>query len=1595
MVAHLKKRAAVLVGLCKKAIKAKAFREVSTYENELCECCILDPSCVEAGHAQVFTAAHTQTVKAIKECMRKLQDEADTSIGRDELDIASGAITHLEQMCCLSRLFTAEAVPIEDIHQRLQKQYSEKTDAFEHTVLILLEQEKFPRLTALLGGASELQSEESVVRGRDLVVSNCSQRFEKASQILCSAQKPSGAVAIPVQMQQAGALLSWFDRAAGLGSVLPGDSFQSWQRTLKIKTTALLGKVNARANRMLQRWAYAQVNRALQELEMYVDGFPEVIREMAVAMQSELKTELSKSLEGCEVELTEALEKSDGDCLNGIMGGIEALGGQEVSSDLTSLNTVQLLGKFNDKIKTTLVERCQKIFTELKQFKFVEAFAKIDDMAQLRSQSPLWVDRNLHAQQYSQAALHQHAKSQMESVLEVDWICDAGSPISHKTEVLDACRVANAVLYNDVTKSMTDALSAEIMHMKIDNLWEIRKAAEMATRLSSCLRVLPKSQYTARLQRARDQLSKHLIFQVEQKERAHREAKQANDYSGLGDTKPFLEYGCEALVAIKDGEDSEAPVLEALIKKVKNAIAPDEAFVQGLLTGHRLTSDLDLCATVAPFDPREKHTVGTIAWTFLAMKEKEKYIKTILALQGIGDQWSMIKVMEMKIKAGVDNVDRLWREGAYGQIEILRQNLFFIHHTFLRGRGVDIDTIASAALAAHGHINKLVNAKAASLEGQAFTEFDSLFISRTFSLAKIKAGIAKLNRIFAVAENVAAAVGGSDAAAQGVTVRTKEEMILAIVNRMQASVKEIVSKWSSTRTVATEVAPLIIKLHTIAVEMRCEGATKSWFESSIHTALDKCKEMQRQTPSFDIESLHVLLSADNMGAEVAGSSEFSVFKSFGLKRWKAQVIKMTFADALKNTMGVKENTITSKEEAQLLELHGIFETEYAELVELFKTEPDDDTRCKEVAEEVCSRFSSRSSIIAGMLRRYKAANSTSKITSVQYQVTLLVADVFALWSMTEVYDAGTKDASYKEPFGLQILAIFFLFGLNKVDDFISRNIRAVSERISPRSIKLEKSFFIQILTGQGKSITLGVLSACLALVGYRVDCVCFSPYLSKRDYAAFGNIFKALQVDSKIEYGTFGDLCDKLIKKAVDLRPCTEQLLTGQDVTVTTTGQSGEMTVALLDEVDVLFSEQFRGKSYNPAASVSTAAAKSLLDLAWRTKGSSGLKKGLLQSDAFKQLVAAAPACERVFRTIVDEMVSDLATLRTHSYKVKDGQIGYADGAGGISTTTSYGFKTLWAAYLENEKNSSFYVHKRFTPMCGQFSFAEIPLLYDVVLGVTGTLSSLPKPIMETLQTTYNVQKFMYMPSIFGPRKVTPWKGDKRNVIVAVNEANQHVALADKIQATFPRGQPVLLFLESDEAVEKFWESTYLRDLRKAGNFFKVGADTSNVQWHIENATRVTEAGLGHVTLFSRELGRGTDFAASAPSINEAGGVCVIMGFFADDVSEEQQTEGRTGRNGARGEFFLILEASRLLRCLKVTQSELDAQAEGNGMYAMLDQKRQAATKETCDRLDKAVIAMKAVHDKTIRYQKALKRVAANGSSANLEACVELLLEFL
>jgi preprotein translocase subunit SecA len=72
---------------------------------------------------------------------------------------------------------------------------------------------------------------------------------------------------------------------------------------------------------------------------------------------------------------------------------------------------------------------------------------------------------------------------------------------------------------------------------------------------------------------------------------------------------------------------------------------------------------------------------------------------------------------------------------------------------------------------------------------------------------------------------------------------------------------------------------------------------------------------------------------------------------------------------------------------------------------------------------------------------------------------------------------------------------------------------------------------IEILTGEGKSIIIGFCTTIFALIGFEVHSVCYSSYLSERDYTAFLELFQFLKLEDSITYGTFNEISDIILQK--------------------------------------------------------------------------------------------------------------------------------------------------------------------------------------------------------------------------------------------------------------------------------------------------------------------------------------------------------------------------------------------------------------------------------------------------------------------------------
>ena len=206
--------------------------------------------------------------------------------------------------------------------------------------------------------------------------------------------------------------------------------------------------------------------------------------------------------------------------------------------------------------------------------------------------------------------------------------------------------------------------------------------------------------------------------------------------------------------------------------------------------------------------------------------------------------------------------------------------------------------------------------------------------------------------------------------------------------------------------------------------------------------------------------------------------------------------------------------------------------------------------------------------------------------SLKDEIPELMSHIFAVWTLknSQHYNASRgideNKAYLLMPHVGQVISIFRMFGIG----------------YSKKSDKYDN--LIQIGTGEGKSVVMAVAASIFALIGYDVNCSCYSEYLSSRDKQAFASVFEALGIEDHIEYGTFNKLCEKVLQMIFENKSYLSPIITKR---------GARSKVLLIDEVDVFLSEKYYGGLYLPSVYLNDSYIKNLLDEIWRNKNVSPL----------------------------------------------------------------------------------------------------------------------------------------------------------------------------------------------------------------------------------------------------------------------------------------------------------------------------------------------------------------------------------------------------
>jgi hypothetical protein len=717
-----------------------------------------------------------------------------------------------------------------------------------------------------------------------------------------------------------------------------------------------------------------------------------------------------------------------------------------------------------------------------------------------------------------------------------------------------------------------------------------------------------------------------------------------------------------------------------------------------------------------------------------------------------------------------------------------------------------------------------------------------------------------------------------------------------------------------------------------------------------------------------------------------------------LARTRAHQLQPHPHDATQRRTSTIEDAISFDE---VMNQYASFNTLYCKLVRegLTQLEPAKE-QCKVVVQKILRRADMRfvdrvRELMVQLFLYWTLSNSTHYFDNVGGQAAGRAAD----------------DSSWmylKQPHAGQIISIFRMFGID----------------CGVGSEQELQNHFVQVGTGEGKSVVLAITSCIFALLGKDVHCVCYSEYLYKRDQADFKPLFEAFNVERSIKYGTFQDLCESYLNRRGDIRHSVQSIVecpTGQawcrgGAEPSDFPADDVPKVLLIDEVDVFFKGDFYGCAYRPTAALRDETVSALLDYVWscrdgfvpapgsgdnwgsrhttlaKFKGSplcgdcadltdttqplcTSCEDRYRGSPQYQACVARYPDWEYYIDEAIKQMLGDLKTFRTPKYKydVIGDRIGYHI-QDRIDFKTVDGYKTLFAYYQAAHEGkisaAALKEQKCIRIDCGAYSYAEIPKIYDHLMGVSGTLEALQDAERDILYSAYKVQRLTYTASVYSDAtsKLTFSDSDTDVKIVSVGEHS--AAIAEQIRAR--RGVPcdptlflpVLVFFKTSALVKAF--KKYLADngmLEGATIRTVTEENTTDKEDLIRQAVRA-----GTVTLLSRELGRGTDFYVYSDSIDAAGGVVVIQTFLSEDVSEEVQIKGRTARQGNNGSYCLVLSEQDLLTDFNVDAASLAPMRVSNTYVSTLSAKRAVRFEDHYEQLEGDIAVLSKEYDASMQF---------------------------
>ncbi|CAF0744473.1 unnamed protein product [Adineta steineri] len=735
-------------------------------------------------------------------------------------------------------------------------------------------------------------------------------------------------------------------------------------------------------------------------------------------------------------------------------------------------------------------------------------------------------------------------------------------------------------------------------------------------------------------------------------------------------------------------------------------------------------------------------------------------------------------------------------------------------------------------------------------------------------------------------------------------MKVKDFEICKRIEQIEEIFFKKIHSWENVIQSGTTIDNIASSLINIKRASRDIVPLRKRIDERIDKAINHYKSIRKETG--DIGKLGTILNLDKTGIGQSIISEHKAFEGYARSIFNEKTQRHGIDYVLDNLRG----DLIDKD--QLKKRYNEFHDLYENLIE-------ENLKTKLELQKLISNIK----IIAGNIKQ------TSDIfdwdADIRTKIPKLAAHIFALWTLqnaTHYFEAegiGNRDAYLLQPHAAQIISIFRMLGIGDKQEELKNNL-------------------VQIRTGEGKSVTLGVTACILALLGFDVCCTCYSKYLSLRDYTSFLVLFDSLGLVQYIHYGTFNQLCEDVINENGVVRETIEQLVSSDlNVAIKNSQQIKRSKILLIDEVDVFFSKDFYGNIYTPAASLRDPTITSLVNFIWTHR------KSELNLSKVKSSPEYMACCNRfsnwvsLIQEAIKDMLFDINNFESHDYIVKQDKIGYKE-QDNIVYKVVYGYKTLFAYYCEYEKGN---IKKNILEenisikiKCGSFSYAEIPLEFRFIIGVTGTLETLSDPEKGIVKDVYKIGKNTYTPSVFGKNNLT--FTEKHDIKIENRDDYFNVMrkeIDDRLVGKSSEKRAVLVFFESKQKLKEFYESKALEPIKESVAYLTEELLKEEKESLIKRATT-----SGQITLFTRTFGRGTDFICHDQNVLASGGAHIIQTFLSEEVSEEVQIKGRTARQGDNGSYSMILLENDLEKFL-IQKDNIEDVKKGKGILVRIADK--------------------------------------------------------